>query len=365
MVEAEAVTPAPRAREGELHAFVVGALERVAVSWADARCVADALVAADLRGVESHGVARLDSFYVKRVENGVIVPQPDYTTLRESPSSIALDAGNGLGHPAARHAMERVIEKARDQGIAFGTVRNSNHFGIAAYYAMLALEHDMIGIALTNSTHLALPTFGRERMLGTNPFAYAIPAGAEPAFVLDFSTTTVTLGKLQVAERKNQPLRPGWAVDSAGRETLEATAAFNGALLPLGGLGVETGGHKGYGLGLLCDILCGVLAGGAFAGDLHVLESGTVAGLTSHWFAAMRIDRIRDVADFKRDLDRELRAMKDSAKAPGHQRIYVAGEIEYEKTLEHRRSGIPLHPKVFAELDAMAERLGIHRLTKV
>jgi len=145
----------------------------------------------------------------------------------------------------------------------------------------------------------------------------------------------------------------------------DASAAFKGALLPLGGLGVATGGHKGYGLGLLCDILCGVLAGGAFAGDLHVPESGTVAGLTSHWFAAMRIDRIRDVADFKGDLDRELRAMKDSVKALGHQRIYVAGEIEYEKTLEHRRSGIPLHPKVFAGLDAMADRIGIYRLPRL
>jgi LDH2 family malate/lactate/ureidoglycolate dehydrogenase len=193
-----ATTLLVRVREEELHAFVVRALEAVNVPHAPASIVADILVAADRRGIESHGVARLRWFYVDRIRNGRIEANPTYTIARETPTSLLLDAGNGLGHPASHHAMSLTIDKARDSGIAFSAVRNSNHYGIAGYYAMMALEHDMIGISSTDSAHFAVPTFGRTTMQGTNPFAFAIPAGEEPAFVLDFATTTVTYGKLEV-----------------------------------------------------------------------------------------------------------------------------------------------------------------------
>ena len=346
-------------KEATLKNFVANVLVHVGVAPADAAVVAEVLVLADLRGIESHGVARLESYYVSRLRKGLMVPRPTVTTVRETPSSILLDAGNGLGHPASKHAMEKVIEKARANGSAFGAVRNSNHYGIAGYYAMMALEHDLIGIASTNTVRYGAPTFGRDMLLGTNPFAYAIPAKNEPAFVLDFATTTVPRGKIEVYNRKEQPLKHGWAIDDQGHETTDPQTALKGALLPLGGFGTEGGGHKGYGLGLLVDILCGVLSGGAFGLDLPLPGDGPKPGAISHWFGAFRIDGFRDIDAFRADMDRELRAFKDSQKVPGEDRIYVAGEIEYEKTLYNREHGVPVHVKVWDGLQKLAGELKI------
>jgi LDH2 family malate/lactate/ureidoglycolate dehydrogenase len=345
--------------ESKLRTFVSDVLVKSGVARADADTVADVLVAADMRGVESHGVARLESYYVSRIRSGKLNPTPSVTVARETPTSIVLDAGNGLGHPTGKRAMLAVIEKAAASGVAFGAVRNSNHFGIAGYYAMLALDHDMIGIASTNSVRYGAPTFGKDIMLGTNPWAYAIPANNEPAFVLDFATTTVPRGKLEVYQRKEKQLNPGWAIDANGAQTLVPEEALKGALLPLGGFGIDNGGHKGYGLGLLVDIMCAVLSGGAFGNDLPLPNSGAEPGKISHFFGAIRIDGFRDVAGFKADLDRELRAFKDSAKAPGFDRIYVAGEIEHEKTLYARENGVPVHAKVWTGLEKLAGELGL------
>jgi len=348
------------------HAYIQQALKHVGVSAAQAKDVADVLLAADIRSIESHGIARLRWFYVDRIRLGTVNATPTYSVVRETPSSYLLDADNGLGHPVSIQAMRAAIDKARAHGIAFSAVRNSNHYGIAGYYAMMALEHDMIGISSTDSTHFAVSTFGKDKMQGTNPFAFAVPTDKEPAFVLDFATTTVTYGKLEVYERKGLELKGGWAVGRDGKETRDPTEArFHGALLPLGGFGTDNGGHKGYGMGALSEILCGVLAGGLFGKALSIPEGPEVpGGITSHWFGAMRIDAMRDIADFKRDMDRELREFKDSAKAPGQDRIYVAGEIEHEKTIEYAREGIPLLPKVWEDLDAMAEEIGIPELER-
>jgi LDH2 family malate/lactate/ureidoglycolate dehydrogenase len=313
------------ANERALVRFVAGALRALGVEAPDAAVVADVLVAADLRGIASHGVARLVSHDVRRLRDGLMAAQPTVTVVRETPTSIVLDAGNGLGPPAAKRAMDRVIEKARDAGTAFGAVRNSNHFGIAGFYAMLALEHDMIGIASTNAMRSAAPTFGREILLGTNPLAFAIPAQHEPPFVLDFATTT---------ER-------------------------GGALAPLGGFGIEGGGHKGYGLGVLVDILCGVLSGGAFGAQLPGPNDAPQSGKISHFFGAIRLDGFRDAARFKADMDTELRTFKESRKSAGHDRVYVAGEIEYEKALFNRTHGVPVNAKVWAGLEELAGELGI------
>ena len=344
--------------EATLTRFASNILTKVGVSRADADIVAEVLVNADLRGVESHGMARLDSFYVSRIRDGDLNPAPNVTIVRETPTTIVLDADNGLGHPAGKRAMQSVIEKAKTSGVAFGTVRNSNHYGIAGYYAMQALEHDLIGIASTNSARYGAPTYGKSLMLGTNPWAYAVPAQHEPAFVLDFATTTVTRGKLEVHERKERPLNPGWAIDADGVETLDASEALLGSLLPLGGLGVQNGGHKGYGLGLLVDIMCGVLSGGAFGNELPI-TSATERGKISHFFGAIDINGFRDVAGFKADMDKELRAFKDSEKTPGAERIYVAGEIEHEKTLVNRAAGVPVHVKVWNGLERLAGELGV------
>jgi L-2-hydroxycarboxylate dehydrogenase (NAD+) len=355
-----------RVREEDERAFIELALTTVGVDAVQACGVADGLLAADLRGIESHGIARLRWFYVDRIRLGTINRAPAYTIVRETPTTFLLDADNGLGHPAAIVAMRKTLDLAKEHGIAYAAVRNSNHYGIAGYYAMMALEHDLIGISSTDSPHFATPTFGREKMQGTNPFAYAIPAGNEPAFVFDFATTTVTYGKLEVYERKGLKLKPGWAVGRDGFETHDPTEArFEGALLPLGGFGTDNGGHKGYGLGALSEILCGVLSGGGFGLTLSKAEGPRqTGGITSHWFAAMRIDVMRDLADFKRDMDRELRDLKNSAKAPGCDRIYVAGEIEYERSIEFRRDGIPLVSKVWEDVDALAGEIAIPPLER-
>jgi L-2-hydroxycarboxylate dehydrogenase (NAD+) len=344
--------------EPKLVDFVADVLAKVGVARPDAHIVGDVLVAADERGVESHGVARLNSYYVSRIRSGHLKPKPNYEIVRETETSVLYDADNGLGHPVGKLAMQKVIEKAQKHGAAFGAVRNSNHFGIAGYYAMLALEHDMIGLASTNSVKYGAPTFGRDVLLGTNPLAFAIPAGNEPAFVLDFATTTVPKGKLEVYKRKGLPLKDGWAIDENGDMTHDPDAALRGALLPLGGFGTDNSGHKGYGLGLLVDILCGVLSGGAFGPTLPIVTD-VKEGAISHWFGAFRVDGFRDVAQFKADMDRELRYFKDSRKTAGQDRIYVAGEIEYEKTLDARKNGVPVHVKVWQELQKLSSELGI------
>jgi L-2-hydroxycarboxylate dehydrogenase (NAD+) len=353
-----ATTEYKRTTEGKLGRFVAAVLEKSAVAPEHAAVVSDVLVAADSRGIESHGVGRLESYYVGRIRSGHLNPKPDYTIVRETETSVLFDADNGLGHPVAKMAMERVIAKAGERGAAFGAVRNSNHFGIAGYYAMLALEHDMIGMASTNSVKYGAPTHGKDVLLGTNPLAYAIPAGEEWPFVLDFATTTVPKGKLEVYKRKGLPLLDGWAIDAEGHMTLDPDEALRGALLPLGGFGTDGGGHKGYGLGLLVDILCGVLSGGAFGPTLPVVTD-VKKGAISHWFGAFRVDGFRDVAAFKADMDRELRFFKQSAVVPGGERVRVAGEREFELTAYHREHGVPVHVKVWDGLEKLAGELGI------
>jgi L-2-hydroxycarboxylate dehydrogenase (NAD+) len=354
-----------RAHEADERDFIVRALRAVGVGASDAGDVANVLVAADLRGVESHGIARLETFYVRRIEAGVVNARPRYTVLSDRPAQFAMDAGNGLGHPAGIFAMRKIAEKARETGLAFGTVRNSNHYGIAAYYAMMALDQGLIGLSMTNSTHLAVPTFGRQKTQGTNPIAVAIPADGHPPYVLDMATTGVTFGRLEVSERKGKPLKAGWAVDAEGRETLDPTTAMTtGALLPLGGYGTDNGGHKGYGLGALVEILCGVLSGGMFGTELGLDERGLHGGTVGHFFGAFRIDALRDGEAFQRDLARELRTFEDSAPAPGAERVITAGEPERANTERYRREGVPIDPKVWDQIDAMADRLGIEKLER-
>ncbi len=337
-----------------LAAFVAEVLVRLGVRPDDARIVGDVLVAADRRGVESHGVSRLGAYYVERLRSGAMLAAPPVDVVRETPTTIVLDAGNGLGHPAGERAMRAVIEKAKHAGVAFGAVRNSNHYGIAGYYAMLALESGLIGMSSTNSIRYGAATYGRALMLGTNPWAYAIPAGDEPPFVLDFATTTVARGKLEVFERKEKPVPAGWALDADGVETTDPARGLLGALLPLGGSGVEGGGHKGYGLGLLADIMCGVLSGGAFGDGLPRPTDPPMPGKISHFFGAIDPGAFRDPAAFKADMDEELRAFKRSDRVPGQDRIYVAGEIEHERTLRSDREGVRIHRKSWTALERLA-----------
>jgi L-2-hydroxycarboxylate dehydrogenase (NAD+) len=343
-----------------LRALVEGILEFHRVPPDEAAIVADVLVRADLRGVESHGVARLEKYYVSRLRKGLIPAVSPVKVVRESPVTAVLDGGNGLGHVAAKRAMELCLAKAQTAGLATVAVNHSNHFGIAGYYAMMALPLNMIGVALTNASATVAPTFSRQRLLGTNPIAIAIPAGRERPFVLDMATTVAAEGKIEVKDRQRKPLPPGWIVDKEGRPSTQSSSFYEGgALLPLGG-GAETCGYKGYGLGLAVDILSGILPGAA--SSLAVLRSEARQEKpvnVGHFFSALRIDCFRDPDEFRADMDRTLAGIRTSARAAGEERVYIAGEKEFEMEEERLITGIPMLPVIFASLRAMAAEAGL------
>jgi LDH2 family malate/lactate/ureidoglycolate dehydrogenase len=350
-----------------LRAFCIRVFECLGVPTADAYIVADNLVTANLRGVDGHGVARLRR-YVNGIRDGMMVPHPRVRTVVETPATATLDAGGGLGQPVSYRAMRRAIQKALELGAGFVTVRNSNHYGIAAYYAMMALEHDCVGISMTNAAVLVVPTFGRDAMLGTNPIAVAAPAGEERPFVLDMATSAVPRGKLEVYHREGKALPLGWATDALGEPTTDAgqvldnlLARRGGGLLPVGGAGELMGGHKGYGLGVLVDVLCAVLSGAAYANLVYpkTPDGRPLPSKVGHFFGAWRIDAFRPLVEFRAAMDDLQRRLKYAPKAEGQDRIYIHGEKEYEESERRSRNGIPLNPKVVADLEEIGRELGV------
>jgi LDH2 family malate/lactate/ureidoglycolate dehydrogenase len=275
--------------------------------------------------------------------------------LADTPTSLVIHAHGAMGAPVSVQTMEAVIEKARASGAAFGGVRDSNHFGIAGFYAMMALEEDMLGIAMTNTAALGVPTFGRQVMFGTNPLAFAAPAGKEGAFVLDMSTTVVTRGKIEVYDKLGKALPQGWAVDKRGQSAGDAPSLLEdmfyrvgGGILPLGGEGEAFGGHKGYGLAIMVDILCGVLCGAAFGPDLA--DTATSSARVGHFFGAIRVDTFRDPQAFREDMDRMLEGLRTMPAAEGQERVYFAGQKEFEHEAECLRNGVPVMAKTYEQL---------------
>jgi LDH2 family malate/lactate/ureidoglycolate dehydrogenase len=352
-----------RVSREDLVLFCQRVFRRLDLSERDAETAASVLVAADARGIPSHGVARLQR-YINGLEAGTILPHAPIEVLMDTPSSIVIHAHGGMGAPASVRAMERVVHKAKGNGAAFGCVRDSNHFGIAGYYAMMALDEDMLGIAMTNTAALGVPTFGRQVMFGTNPLAFAAPAGEERAFVLDMSTTVVTRGKIEVYERSGEELPPGWAVDRDGRPAKDAHSLLDdmfgrvgGGILPLGGAGEDFGGHKGYGLAVMVDVLCAVLCGAPFG--LGTSDTATSSGRVSHFFGAIRIDTFRDPQEFRRDMDHMLRELRNCPPAAGAERVYFAGQKEFEKEAECARMGVPLLPETYDLLCEIGRTRGV------
>jgi L-2-hydroxycarboxylate dehydrogenase (NAD+) len=271
-----------------------------------------------------------------------------------------LDAGNGLGPVAAKRAMALCVEKAQAAGLAAVTVNHSNHFGIAGYYAMMALPLGMIGVALTNAWATVAPTYSRQRLLGTNPISIAVPAGRERPFVLDMATAVAALGKIEVRDRQGKTLPSGWIVDKDGAPSTQSSSFYEGgALLPLGG-GAETCGYKGYGLALAVDILSGILPGaGSCLSVLSSLATQVKPANVGHFFAAVRIDCFRDPDEFRAAMDETLGSIRRSALAAGAEHVYVAGEKEFDMEEERERSGIPLLPSVRASLLDLADEAGL------
>ena len=346
-----------------LEAFCARVFQNLKLSEPDARVAAAVLVAADARGIPSHGVARLWR-YVNGLVSGTTRPDAPTEAIMDTPSSLVVDARGAMGAPVSARTMARVIEKARSSGAAFGCVRDSNHFGIAGYYAMMALEHDMLGIAMTNTAALGVPTFGRQVMFGTNPIAFAAPAGRERAFVLDMSTTVVTRGKIEVYDRLEKELPMGWAVDKTGHPASDARAILDdmfhrvgGGVLPLGGAGEEFSGYKGYGLAVMVDILCAVLCGAPFGGAVADAEKS--AGRVSHFFGAIRVDTFRNPEEFRADMDRLLFDLRSATPAEGAERVYFAGQKEYEKEDESARLGVSLLRKTYDGICGIGQEYGV------
>ncbi|HEX8331909.1 MAG TPA: Ldh family oxidoreductase [Segetibacter sp.] len=322
------------------------------------------LLSADVRGVDSHGVARL-SGYVRLWEAGRVNATPDIKITHQTPSTAVIDGDAGLGLIVAPHAMKIAIEKAANVGTGWVSVKNSNHFGIAGYHAMIALEHDMIGMAMTNASALVAPTFSVERMLGTNPIAVAIPAQDEPPFVADFATTTAANGKLEILQRKNADAPLGWVQDSNGNPSTDANQLKKGgALLPLGG-DREHGSHKGYALGSIVDIFSAVLSGASygpwappFPAYVAMPENMPGEGL-GHFFGAMRVDAFRPAAEFKSHMDNWIKRFRTAKPAEGFDRVLIPGDPEREMEKITMAKGINVVMPVVEDLKKLANLFNI------
>lgn len=335
--------------EAALRGFAESVMTRVGLRPADAAIVADVLVHADLRGVHSHGCMRLP-YYVKRIEHGLVDPVAEVELVSERPGAALVDAHNCMGHVAAVRAAEVAIRKARETGSAFVGVAHSNHCGACSYFAMLPLPHDMIGICATVAGNNMAPTGGREKIVGNNPIAFAIPTLEEPPLVLDIATSVVAQGKLQLARLARQPIPPTWALDREGNPTTDPFAAD--VLQPIAG-------YKGYGLALVLGLTCGVLTGSAFGRAVPSGAEFVRPQDVGHWVQAVAVDTFRPAREFRAAVDAAIREMRNSERAPGVDRIYVPGEIEAELEARRRREGIPLAESVHRELVALAEHLGI------
>lgn len=348
----------------QLYKFTFNIFKKIGCSDADATTATETLLSADLRGIDSHGVARL-SGYVRLWQAKRINANPAIKIIHETPSTATVDADAALGLVAAPYAMKLAIEKAKTAGTGWVAVQNSNHFGIAGYHAMMALENDMIGIAMTNASALVAPTFSTEKMLGTNPIAVAIPANKQPAFVADFATTTAANGKLEILQRKNENTPTGWVQDKDGNESNDAHALKkDGALLPLGS-DREHGSHKGYALGSIVDILSAVLSGASygpwappFPAYIAMPENMPGKGL-GHFFGAMRVDAFRPAEDFKNHMDNWIERFRNAKTTKGEDKVLIPGDPEREMEAIRMKEGIPLVKSVEEDLQKLAEQFDV------
>jgi len=356
-----------RISESKLRQFNQDVFIAMGCSSDDAKLAADVLLKADLRGIDSHGVARLIG-YVRLWDKGRINTKPAIKVIHETPSTATIDGDAGLGLVVAPFAMKIALEKAEKCGSGWVAVKNSNHFGIAGYHALMAIEKDMIGMAMTNASPLVSPTFSKERMLGTNPICYTFPAGSYPPVVVDMATSTAANGKLEVAQRKNNPIPSGWVQDSNGSPSIDAgELKEGGSLLPLGG-DRDHGSHKGFALSASVDIFSGVLSGAnygpwapPFVAFLNPLDNAPGEGL-GHFLGAWRVDGFRPVEDYKKDIDQWIARFKDAQRIDDSQPVIIPGEPEYEAEKTNLLEGIPLVQSVLDDLNSLAKRFKLSGL---
>jgi len=348
----------------KLKDFCKSVFIHIGCSKQHAELAAEVLVAADLRGVDSHGVARL-SGYIRLWESQRINTEPNIKILHETPSTAVVDGDAGLGLVVGPEAMRIAIQKAKTAGTGWVAVKNSNHFGIAGYHALMAADNDMIGMAMTNASPLVAPTFSKERLLGTNPIAVAIPARQQPTFVADLATTTAANGKLEILQRKNESTPTGWVQTQEGKPSTDPYELKNGgALLPLGSDRVHSS-HKGYCLGAIVDILSAVLSGASygpwappFVSFLPLAPDMPGEGL-GHFFGAMRIDAFRPADEFKLHMDKWIERFRSAKTVDGEDQVLIPGDPERLLAEKRIAGGVPLIDAVAEDLRSLANKFNI------
>ena len=323
----------------------------------DAALATDALVSADDRGTDTHGVSNMLRRYVAMFGEGFLNPRPNWKIERESPTTANINSDAGLGLVVVPRAMEIAIEKADKYGIGAVAIGNGRHAGMMAYHAMLALPHDMIGYAITAGGQNMVPTYGAEPRMAANPHAWAVPTGEMPPFVLDISSSSVAANKIGLLRRMKKPVLPGLVARKDGTPVMAEEAAPEGEiwLLPTGGTR-EMGSHKGYGLSVMAQVFAGMLSTGAF-GSYGM-------GRMSHFVAAYKVDAFTDVARFKQSMDEFMKYLTETPPAPGHDRVYYAGLPEFETAQERAELGIPLHREVVEWFDSITAELGLEPLVR-
>lgn len=353
-----------RIKVEKLHAFVVEVMKKLGCDAEKADAVAEVLVEADMRGITSHGVARLKR-YMDHIREGIIDPSAEPSIIFETPISIVVDGKNGVGQYVAKWVMRKVVEKAKLHGACFATVRNSNHYGIAGYYAEMAVKDKLMGVSMTNSAPLVVHTFAREPLLGTNPIALAFPTNEKYPILVDMATSVVPRGKLEVYSRLGKKIPVGWAVDETGHSTTDPEKVLIGiknrkaGILPLGGEGETFGGHKGYGLALIVELLTSGLSLGHFSFDTYK-EKGNI----THFFAAVDLSLFGDPNEIMKHVNVLISSLKNAKKAVGCNRIYVHGEKEYEKRKKSLEYGIEIDEPAYKSLREIAKELGIQQKIK-
>ena len=331
----------------------------VGVPRAEATLVAEVLVSADLRGIRSHGLARIPYFLV-RLESGVIATDPEMSFEQRSATTGTLDAGNGIGILAADRAMTEAMTMASDSGSGFVAVKDSSHFGYAGFWAEKAMRAGMLGMSMSNSGRRVAPTFGSDSLLGTNPLAVTLPGSAgETDFYLDMATSAVAVGKVETALREGRALPSGWLASTSIPELdSNGVLSFDAPLLPLGGEGTEGGGHKGYGLGLMVELLCGALSGTSFEARIAGAD-GSGPPAMGHLMGAIDLEGFRPLADFQADMASTFDRIRRSSKTPEHDRIFIHGEPEEMAEASNRRDGIGVSPAVRSQLERWSRHLGV------
>lgn len=347
--------------------FMTDVFKGIGVPESDAKVCAEVLIAADKRGIDSHGIGRLKPIYYDRIKEGIQNPVTNFEIVREGLTTAVIDGHDGMGHVIGKRAMQMAIDKAKKHGMGMVAVRNSTHYGIAGYYSLMAVENGMIGITGTNARPSIAPTFGIENMLGTNPLTFGMPTDEAFPFFLDCATSITQRGKIEVYDRLGKELPEGWVIDENGNARTDTHQVLidlvkgKAALTPLGGIGEDTGGYKGYGYATVVEILSAALQGGSFLKGLLGFdnEGNKRPYHLGHFFIAINIEEFTELENFKKTTGDILRELRNSKKSPGSERIYTAGEKEYETWLYRKDKGVPINESLQKDIIALKKELNL------